>query len=87
MCLQRLPVHIQQLLLWQAGDMDAVAEYADRLCEMNPHSVASIDHGKKQQDRFVRLEAQLERMSKAMERMMSVPKKQAEKGNRKAAAS
>lgn len=88
MWMQRLPINVQQLLLGQTGDIDTIAEYADRLCEMNPHSVASIDKsGKIPQDRMDRLETQVSRMAKAMEHMMSTTKKRADAQKQKATSS
>lgn len=84
MWMQRLPVNVQQLCLGQTGDIDAIAEYADRLCEMNPHSVASLENGgKKPHDRLERLEAQIDRMAKTMERLMVNKKERVNGGNKK----
>lgn len=75
MWMQRLPINVQQLLLGQTGDIDMIAEYADRLCEMNPNSVLSIEkNGNKPLDRMDKLEAQINRLTKSMERWKAPPK-------------
>lgn len=58
-----MPLHIQQLLLAHSGELDEMAEHADKLLELNTQAVPAVAP---QRDRIGDLERQIEKLTKAL---------------------